>query len=377
MAKIIQRISLVLILIGFAICAVWKPGSNTTEASMLALEANGQVMGTTWSAKAFTDHPDMDDQKLKEIIQTRLDKIDLLMSTYKKESELSRFNQTSSTDWFPVSSETAEVVSLALDISRETNGAFDITVGPLVNLWKFGPNKTPLKKLPTLDEIMNIKKTIGWQNLEVRQEPMPALRKKIPNLYVDLSAIAKGFAVDQAAKVLLEEKIDDFMIEVGGEIFCHGMKRPIKEKPSRWILGIEQPTVSENYNVELYRTVQLSNAALATSGDYHNYRIIHNVRFSHIIDPRTGRPTEILEEDKKDEHLHLGSVSVILESCARADAWATAFFVLGTKEGLAIADRLEIPVLFVCRKGTDQVSTPQETSSKAFHDSISSTIVNR
>ena len=335
------------------------------EGALYRTEMAGQAMGTFWSVKVYSPKKDAE-SFLKKLIQDELDRIDGMMSTYKDSSELSEFNRSRTTDWFPVSKELAEVVSCALNVSQKTGGAFDVTVGPLVNIWKFGPDKSPLREFPSSDRINRIRKIIGWQNLEVQLEPRPLIRKKIGELYVDLSAIAKGYSVDAVARVLEKAGISDFMIEVGGEIRCGGSKKTATGGTEPWVLGIERPKITDFQNQSILRTVLMKDQSMATSGDYRNYRQIRDVRFSHIIDPRNGRPTDIISESEEKSGIHLGSVTVIMESCAQADAWATAFFVLGSEEGIALANRENIAVLFINRKGTLTDFEFQDLASDSF-----------
>lgn len=334
------------------------------------IEAKGETMGTTWSVKVYTNQIDWTPIKLTSFVQLSLDAVDRAMSTYKPDSDISRFNASSSTDWFEISEETAEVVELALSISQVSNGAFDITVGPLVNLWRFGPDKTPLTELPSQEKIESICEQTGWQHLDVRRTPTPAIRKDIPGLYIDLSAIAKGFAVDQVAKELLQRGIDVFMVEVGGETRCHGRK-PDSSHPEGipWTMGIESPAPSKMSSTQIHRVVWMDNNSMATSGDYRNYLCVDGVRFSHLIDPRTGRPREMFEEALAPLQ-RLASVTVMMNDCATADAWATAFFILGPDEGIILANHLDIPVLFL----SQTVNGLQERSSTHFDARVQSAL---
>ncbi|MDR0611755.1 MAG: FAD:protein FMN transferase [Planctomycetaceae bacterium] len=377
-------------------------------------EARGMTMGTDYSVKVadFVKGTNPDVWKnIETLIQQRLDEIDRMMSTYRTESEVSRFNNSDSTDWFNVSKDTAEVVHIALEISQLTEGAFDITVAPLVELWGFGANRQHILTINNLEEKTNqIKPKIGYDKLEVRLHP-PALKKSIPELRIDLSAIAKGYAVDCVAELLEENGFVNYMVEIGGEVRCRGNKGAAGD----WMIGIEKPfIVSTNEFHGLQRKLRIDDRALATSGDYQNYREIDGIRFSHVIDPRTGfpierfaiseskvlkkeplpkellqtkpsqqellkqesssqesslpeslqtkplqsepLPTELLQPERLQENSlqldtkeRLGSVSVLAETCVRADALATAFFVLGEHKGLELAEKHGIAVLFLFR----------------------------
>ena len=397
------RIVLVLILVAYMLKPYIfdKPQTSNTELQNFAV--HGNVMGTTWNAVVCANANKLieinsaDDSSsdetidscevlLARIIQRKLDQVDKIASTYRADSEVSKFNASQSTDWFDVSPETAEIVSIAQKVAKNTNGAFDVTVAPLVNLYRFGPTKSPLVALPSDEQIDAVKQNVGYVNLEVRLTPKPGLKKSIPFLTIDLSGVAKGYSVDLAGKELEKLGLDSYMIEVGGEIRCRGEKvdpDTLKRKP--WALGIQTPEIVVNdgasHTPEIYRLVNFSShdqsSALATSGDYQNFLQVGSVRFSHIVDPRTGKPTEIVDEnDPKTERL--GSVSVLSNSCdelscAEADAYATAFFVLGIEEGPAIAEKLGTPVLYLVRKD-DSAKELSEVFSSAFGSFDSKTL---
>lgn len=326
---------------------------NPAGGMVETLFTQGETMGTFWNVKVAGPPEGWNGARLNEAAQETLDRVDALMSTYQENSEIARFNRSDSTDWFDVSAETAKVVALALEISKETDGAFDVTVAPLVNIWKFGPDKTPLTALPTSAEIEKARSRCGWQNLEVRTENGPALRKAIPELSIDLSAIAKGYAVDALAELFATEGIANYLIDVGGEVRCAGRKAPLApgepEDANRWILGIEKPIVSADAPPVPLWAVTPGDSAMATSGSARNFSTVGGQRFSHIIDPRTGRPTKIHGAQTARPATEPGSVSVLDASCARADALATALFVLGPDAGIERADRLGLAVLYILR----------------------------
>jgi thiamine biosynthesis lipoprotein len=235
-------------------------------------------------------------------------------------------------EWFDVSSDVALVVATAQQIAEETGGAFDVTVGPLVNLWNFGPDPQP-QRLPADEEIEAARSRVDYRAIEVRRSP-PALRKSRPDVYVDLSAIAKGFAVDAIAEMLDKQLVGAYMIEIGGEVRTKGKKPDGR----RWRIGIERPVATGRL---IQRVVELGDDALATSGDYRNYFDWNGQIFSHEIDPRTGRPVE---------H-SLASVSVIADDCMTADALATALIVVGPEKALEYAERHDVDVLLILRRG--------------------------
>lgn len=366
------RILLILLLVGFLVWSVGKKNPKIRAffdrftAAQKAVDPNavlsisGESMGTFWNVKVAGPPKGCDQSTVRERVTETLDRIDRLMSTYKDDSEISRFNASDSTDWFAVSAETAKVVALAQKISEVTGGAFDITVGPLVELWRFGPNKTPLTDFPSDALIEETRGRCGYDKLEARTEPEAALRKSVPDLRLDLSAVAKGYVVDALAEALKAEEINNYMIDVGGEVRCAGSKG---EKP--WTLGIEKPIPSRDAPPEIYRFVRPGSLALATSGGGRNFSVLRQKRFSHLIDPRTGRPTEIESAETPGADYERGSVSVFDPSCAVADALATGLYILGPEEGKKLADAQGWPVLFVSRSRQD-AELFSETASESF-----------
>lgn len=262
-------------------------------------------------------------------IDESLDAIDRTFSTWRTDSELSRFNENRSTDWIVVSTEFADLVDRAKRIAKRTGGAFDPTCGSLVATWK--PDDSRDAELPSTEGIDRALNEVGHTKLYVRFDP-PGLRKESPGLRIDLSGISKGKAVD-VLHGLADYGEDDqsWLIELGGEIRVKGT----------WTIGIEAPVSGER---RVMHKVELTDAALATSGDYRNFVERDGKRYSHIIDPRTGFP---IDHD-------LASASVIAGTCAEADALATALMVMGPVEGRAFAERENLAVLLITRvKGED------------------------
>ena len=288
-------------------------------------------MGTRYNIKLPKLSKDVSLGWLKRDIDAELERVNDQMSAYRKSSEISRFNRATGEDWFSVSPETAQVVSAALKVSEESDGAFDVTVGPLISLWRFGPNKEE-KKVPREDAIRKAMASTGYQKVKVRKEP-PALRKLQGDVRINLSASAKGFGVDQVAGLLQRAGAPDYLVEIGGEVRTQGSKADGRA----WAIGIETPT---DYKRGIQETIHLGDRAMATSGDYRNFFKKDGKRYSHTIDPKTGRPVE---------H-QLASVSVIADTCMQADAWATALMVLGPETGYALAVKKGFAVLFLIRK---------------------------
>jgi thiamine biosynthesis lipoprotein len=266
------------------------------------------------------------------------------MSTYRLDSEISTFNDSVASEWFDVSHETALVVAEAQRVSALSGGAFDATVGSLVNLWSFGPDDRP-QRMPTDEELEAAMRQVGHGSIDVRASP-PALKKAHTDVSIDLSGIAKGFGVDQLAAFLDSVGVAAYLVDIGGEMRATGRK----SDGSPWRVGIEKPADTPNAPRQILRTIELHDQALATSGDYRNFFEVAGTRYSHTIDPRTGRPIEF----------GLASVSVVHPTCMTADALATALMVLGADEGYNFAVEHDLAVLFVVRMGMEfeQRATP-------------------
>ena len=238
-------------------------------------------MGTSFSVKLVAPPGSLAKEDLGLQIGDLLEEVEQLTSTYLVGSELSAFNANRSTDWIAVSSELCEVIESALDVSRLTDGAFDITVGPLVNLWGFGPDGVVLQP-PSDRDISSALSRVGFNKLETLCTE-PAVRKENSDLYVDLSGWAKGYAVDQVATVLGEHGLKDYLVEIGGELRASGSNA----EGLQWAVAIEKPVVGERVP---QRVLRLTDCGVATSGDYRNFFDYEGNRYSHTIDARTGRP---------------------------------------------------------------------------------------
>lgn len=306
------------------------PVDGTIQSAPSVVTFAGPTMGTRYSVKAVTPDAAERLEELQHEVDARLAEINRRMSTYDPESELSRFNQSESNDWFEVSPETAKVVAYALRISQDTDGRFDPTVGPVVNLWGFGPDGRRTEP-PTDEQVQAALARIGYQSIEVRLDP-PAIKKSRPDIYLDLSAIAKGYGVDAVSDLLAELGATASMVEIGGEVVCRG----VKPDGQPWRIGVEKP--DENGST-LQTVLELRDRSIATSGDYRNFFEEDGRRFSHTIDPATGRPVQ---------H-KLATVSVLAPSCMRADALATALLVMGPDEGYNWANENSVAALLIER----------------------------
>ena len=295
----------------------------------------GKTMGTTYSVvvnqESLSDQP-VKYQALQDQINAELIRINRLMSTYDSASQLSHFNALPVGEAFAVHPDLHRVLRTSQALSELSGGALDVTVGALVNLWGFGPEAS-LPAVPSSLAVKMAKKNVGYQALEV--DPGNYLIRKRKALYIDLSAIAKGFAVDQLSVLLRAQGYRDFLVEIGGELFASG--RAPADRP--WQVGIELPSTLGR---AIYTNLPLHNMAMATSGDYRNYFEQGGKRYSHTIDPRTGYPID---------H-SLVSVTVLAESAMLADAWATAISVLGADMGMQLANRQQLAVLAIIKTGS-------------------------
>ena len=328
----------------FCLFCVALAGCEWRHDQLPELKLSGPTMGTQFNVTLVALPHDIDGAALQTRIDDRLAHIEQLMSTFDSNSELSKFNQSKSTEWHDVSSELCTAIAQALSISQLT-GAFDITVGPLVNLWGFGPSDAP----PEPPDAAAIEKKLqdtgfGLVHSDCQR---PAIKKDRIGVYVDLSAYAKGYAVDQIVALLAEYDLENFLVEIGGELRMQGHNADRKS----WSIAIEKPV---DFSSEVQTIVQLTNVAFATSGDYRNFYVFAGQRFSHTIDPQTGYP---VTHDT-------AAVSVISDTAAFADAMATALMVLGIDDGLALAEREGIAAYFLLR--TD--SGIEEYATQAFAD---------
>lgn len=298
------------------------------------------TMGTSYSVSVIGGDQ-ADAERWQILVDERLAEVNRRMSTYDPRSELSRFNASDSTEWFEVSSETASVVASALELASESGGAYDPTVGPLVNLWGFGPGKR--RESPPSDaEIAAAKDSIGYGLVETRLDP-PALRKSKPAVNLDLSSIAKGHGVDAIANLLSGQGVTSFMVEIGGEVRTRGAKPGGKP----WRIGVEkvdESLIPTGGGRRFHRVVELVDRSMATSGDYRNFFEHGGRRYSHTIDPTTGQP---VTHD-------LATVTVVAETCREADGLATVLLVLGPQAGYDWAVERGIAALLVSRGEDDQ-----------------------
>ncbi len=287
------------------------------------LKFDGQTMGTYYAITI-----DGAVETVRDEIQTRIDEcladVNHQMSTWDPESEISKFNQSESTEWFSVSPEFAMVVTESIRIHKLTSGAFDPTVAPLIDLWGFGAKRP--KAFPAQEAIDAAKINTGMQFIEVNSAP-PAIRRTRPGITLNLSAIAKGHGVDRVSELLTSLGYPSHVVDIGGE----DRTGTAKASGQKWRLGVESPFGG------LQRVIECTAQSVATSGDYRNYFELGGVRYSHAIDPTTGRPVKSPP----------ASVSVLSDSCMTADGLATGLMVMGTEKGFQFAKEHQLSVLFL------------------------------
>lgn len=302
-------------------------------------EFSGSTMGTRYQIKIADLPREIEQTYIENQIFSTLDQVDKLMSTYKPNSDVSRFNRAAIDESVIIDKQTLEVIQLSKLIYTLSNGAFDITVSPIVQLWGFGP-EFKQNKLPSANDIQRALDKVGFDKIQITDNP-PAL-EKLQDVEIDLSAIAKGYGVDQVAKLLDTHNIENYLVEVGGEIRVKGTNRA----GQRWRIGIETPSFIRS---GARQAIAIDNASIATSGDYRNFFEVEGKRYSHTINPLTGKPVE---------H-NLASVTVVSRSCAEADALATAMSVLGPKRGFELAVESKLAAYFLVREndGYQQLMT--------------------
>lgn len=291
------------------------------------IHINGKTMGTTYSIKAFGEN--LDQAQIKSEIDDFLYAYNLRFSTYVENSELSLLNLAPTNKAIQISQELMTVIRKAKTIYVKTGGMYDVTVGPLVNRWGFGPASK--KGRPTGNEVSLIHQRVGMDNLKIEGDSVI----KLKSIYIDLSSIAKGDGVDKVAKLLETKfKIKNYFVEIGGEVRVSGSK----DDRGPWRVGIEKPESKEVSGLQ--KILVLRNESIATSGSYRNFIKYGDSVFSHVINPLTGYPVK---------HKTI-SVSVLAKDCATADAWATAFMSLGVEKSLDIAKKEGLKAFFLVKE---------------------------
>ena len=323
--------------------ALWITGCSVSEDPQARYHTfNGPTMGTWYNVKIQGLPESLSQNAVKQAIDAELNAVNEKMSTWREDSELSQFNQAPVQTPFALSEDTRQVLAISAEVYEASGGAFDITVGPLVNLWGFGPGKQE-DTVPDTEDIHRLLQEIGADALQFQGEQVNKSRP----VQIDLSAVAKGYGVDKVALRLESLGIRRYMVEVGGEIRVGDAK--LSGEP--WKIAIEEPQTLQR---SIQKVLNLHQVAIATSGDYRNFYEKDGKRYSHTIDPRTGSPVT-----------HpLASVSVIHESCAYADAYATALTVLGPEESLKLAEKLNLAVYLLVKTETGFKALQSESFSR-------------
>jgi thiamine biosynthesis lipoprotein len=302
--------------------------SNKSDKSEVLLQ--GRTMGTTYHIKVVSTLEQVEALKLQDKIDAVLRQVNQEMSTYIPNSEISLFNKSTSTDPIEISDGFSRVLAESIRIGELSNGKLDITVGPLVNLWGFGPEQRP-EAVPSDEMLLNTRSRVGLKNLHLVGN---RLSKDIPNLYVDLSTTAKGYGVDVVAELLEANGFTSYLVEIGGEMRLKGFKRT----GELWAIAIEKPIFDPSGEHRAVQQVIIpKDNAVATSGDYRNYFEVDGQRFSHIIDPDTGKPI----------NHNLVSVTVISPLSMTADGLSTTLMVMGVEKGMAFAVENDLAALFI------------------------------
>lgn len=308
---------------------------------------SGYSMGTSYTVSIVAKESEA--RALDGEVRTAIDEVNVAMSTYLPRSDVSRFNEAPVDSWVAVSPMTAEVVSLALEVAEASDGAFDPTIGPLVNLWGFGPKETT-DQVPSEEEIEAAMAMVGWRAIEV-DSTAHKLRKTEPR-ELDLSAIAKGYAVDQVADMLEARGINNYLVEIGGEMRFAGTK----PEGEAWRVAIESP---DGERRSVYKILEVTEGSMATSGDYRNFFEQDGMRYSHTLDPQTGYP---IRHD-------LVSATVMGERSVLSDAYATAFMVMGAEAAMALASDQDLAVYLIQRNGKGDTETLSERFDALFEQS--------
>ncbi len=308
-------------LIGLVLLVLAVVGCSGPEEQVL----RGNTMGTTYTVKYLAEG--VAPEQLKPEVDEVLVRVNDLMSTYQADSELSRFNREPVGNWFELSEETVAVLALARQIHDMSGGQFDVTIGPLVNLWGFGPDPS-LMEVPAEDVINQARARVGMDQLQL--EGSRGMRTA--DIYVDLSAIAKGYGVDAVVELLEARGVSRYLVEIGGELRARGLNG----RDQAWLIAVESPSSAGR---SALTTLPVVDRAVATSGDYRNYFEKDGRRYSHTISPLSGYPIT---------H-NLASVTVVADNCASADGLATALNVMGFEAGIVLAEEKNLAALFIIK----------------------------
>ncbi|MDA1076158.1 MAG: FAD:protein FMN transferase [Proteobacteria bacterium] len=311
--------------------------SNPTELKTLA----GPAQGTTWEVKFWSTEPVDTEPVVRANLEIELERIDLALSNFRPDSTIELFNTSRSTDALDVGSEIVALVQIARLVSQASQGCYDLTIGPLWDLWGFsGDQLTP----PSTEEIQATLVHIGFHKIEILTPDR--LRKQKADLQIDLSSIAQGYTVGRLADVLEASGIENYLAEIGGEIRTRGRK----PDGSPWRIGVERPLPGGRTVQKALTITATDPVTVLTSGTYRHYFDAEGIRYSHVLDARSGRP--IMHDTV--------SVTVVDENSALADAWSTALLCLGVEEGRGAADLAGIAALFISERDGILTDTPTD-----------------
>ena len=334
-----------------SVAIVWwvRNQPDTAVSNDTYLSIVGQTMGTTYNIVVVDHTRVLDEDVLEAAVTETLVDVNAAYSNWDPDSEVSRLNRNASSEPIPISKGLAEMVTLANYIHESTGGKLDLTLKPVIELWGFGPSGSVTRQ-PGQNELDTALRSVGQRKVIMLSQDETMLTKRSPEVSIDLSSIAKGYGIDAIVAALIEEGAEDFLVEIGGDLFVSG--QTIRE--TDWRVGVEKPIAGVR---ALETAVEFSGKGMATSGDYRNYFEDAGVRYSHIIDPQTGRPIT---------H-KTASVTVIAGTAVSADAWATALLALGVDDGLELANDENLAVLFIVRTGNSDELTFNSISNTLFN----------
>lgn len=306
---------------------------------------SGPAQGSTFTV-SFWSEQELDKNSLETQLKDELDRIDLLMSNYRPDSVIEAFNAQQSQDPIEVGAELVQLVDIARQVSAHSEGCYDLTVKPYFELWGFRGDK--LTK-PSAEQIQALKQTIGLDKVSSKES---SLTKLNPALRVDVSSIAQGYTVGQLAKILDKAGIQNYLVEVGGELVSKGKKPEAKA----WRVAIEKPLPDSQKLQKIISVQQNEPLSIMTSGTYRHFYDQDGVRYSHVLDARTGAPVS---------H-NTVSTTILIPDPTWGDAWSTAFLCMGSEQGLKVADKLKLPVLFIDQQGADFIEKPSQALTEAL-----------
>lgn len=304
-------------------------GCDRGDSADSAWTLEGRTMGTYWLVRVSVPPETLDRESLQARLEEHLERVNAQMSIYDPESEVSRFNRAPLDTWQEVSPELFKVVATAQQVSEQSEGAFDATIGPLVALWGFAADAGPADGIPSADAIARALEQVSWKKVEL--DPAGQRLRRTAEVELDLGGIAKGYGVDVLADHLEQVGVTDYMVDIGGDLRAAGRS----PRGDKWRIGIEVPAIGARGGVQ--EVLEMHDVALTTSGDYRNFFVHEGVHYAHTIDPATGWPLE----------RHVASVTVLHDTAMLADAWATALNVMGPDQGLELAEALSLPVYFI------------------------------